>query len=82
MQLDQNPFFRKTITPWYDSTFACRTLIWTMALVFFFAVGGLVVAAYTPEFSNHLWFPAMLGALAGFLMIKVSVRLKTRAGHD
>lgn len=81
MQLDQDPFFRKTITPWYDSTFACRTLIWTMALVFCFAVGGGIVAAYTPGFSKHLWFPVMLGALAGFLMIKVWFRLKTRDGN-
>lgn len=82
MQLDQNPYFRKSITPWYDSTFACRILIWSMALVFCFSLGGVVVAAYTSEFSKHLWFPVLLGALAGFLVIKVLLRLKARDRHD
>jgi hypothetical protein len=27
MQLDQNPFFRKQITSWYDSNFACWTIM-------------------------------------------------------
>jgi len=59
MQLDQNPFFRKTITPWYDSIFACRILIWCMAIVFCFALAGGVVAAGHSEFSKHIWFPCM-----------------------
>ena len=50
MQLDQNPFFRKTITPWYDSNFTCWALIWAMGVVFCFAVGGIIVASNDPRF--------------------------------
>ncbi|MCG8618390.1 MAG: hypothetical protein MI802_19405 [Desulfobacterales bacterium] len=82
MQLDQNPFFRKTITPWYDSNLACRLLIAAMCIVFSFALGGLIVASGTPEFSPHTWFPGMLCFLSGFLVAKIWLRLRARARHD
>jgi len=82
MQLDQSPFFRKTITPWYDSTFACRALIWGMAVVFCFALGGIFVAGGDPQFSKHTWFPSMLAGLSGFLVVKIYFRLRARAAHD
>ena len=82
MQLDQNPFFRKTITPWYDSTVACWMRIAAMTVVFCFAVGGVVVASGNPEFSPHGWFPGMLCGLSGFLVVKVYLRLRHRAGSD
>jgi hypothetical protein len=82
MQLDQNPFFRKAITPWYDSTFACWVLIASMAPVFAFAVGGILVATADPGFSPHTWFPATLGGLSVFLAVKVWFRLQNRSRHD
>ncbi|WDP91251.1 MAG: hypothetical protein HUN04_16730 [Desulfobacter sp.] len=82
MQLDQNPFFRKNITPWYDSTFACGVLIFAMLLVFCFALGGVAVAGSDPRFAQHLWFPGMLGGLSGFLIIKVWLRLRARARQE
>ena len=82
MQLDQNPFFRKPITPWYDSNFACWTLISAMGVVFCFAVGGNIVATGDTGFSEHIWFPGMLCFLSGFLVIKIWFRLRTRAGND
>ena len=82
MQLDQNPFFRKTITPWYDSNFACWVLIAAMGVVVLFAVGGIIVAGNHDPYSAHIWFPAMLGGVAGFLIIKVYLRLRSRARND
>lgn len=78
MQLDQNPFFRKTITPWYDSTFACWLLIVGMLLVFLFALAGIMVATEEPDFDRHAWFPGFLAFLSGFLVVKVYIRLKRR----
>ncbi|MDD9302430.1 MAG: hypothetical protein HUK40_08825 [Desulfobacter sp.] len=82
MQLDQNPFFRKAIVPWYDASFACWTLIWAMVIVFGFSLGGIWVVSTTPEFSMHIWFPCMLAGLSGFLALKVYLRLQARAGND
>ena len=82
MQLDQNPFFRKPITPWYDSTFACGILIGAMLIVFCFALGGIFVAGKKSGFSPHLWFPGMRAGLAGFLVVKVYFRLRARAKND
>jgi hypothetical protein len=36
MHLEQNPFFRKTITPWYDANPACWIMIGAMIPVFFY----------------------------------------------
>ncbi len=82
MQLDQNPFFRKTITPWYDSNFTCWALIGGMGMVFCFAVGGIIVASGDPGFSLHIWFPGLLCALSGFLVIKIWFRVRARAKND
>ena len=82
MQLDQNPFFRKTITPWYDSNFACWVLIWVMVLVFCFAVGGVIVANNDLRLTPHMWFPLLLAGLSGFLAVKVLFRLRVRARTD
>ena len=82
MQLDKNPFFRKAITPWYDSNFACWVLICSMVLVFFFAVGGVIVAGDDPEFARHIWFPLFLTGLSGFLAVKVYVRLNIRIKNE
>ena len=79
MHLDQNPFFRKTITSWYDSTFACWLLIGGMVLVFVFALAGIIVATGEPNFERHAWFPGFLALLAGFLVVKVYLRLRARS---
>ena len=79
MQLDQNPFFRKTITPWYDSNFTCWCLIAAMLCVFAFALYGIFIASSHPYFQQHVWFPGFLAALSGFLVVKVFIRLRHRA---
>jgi uncharacterized membrane protein YbhN (UPF0104 family) len=82
MQLDQNPFFRKAITSWYDSSFACWVVIVMMFFVFVFALAGVIVALGEPDFGEHLWFPGFLTFLSGFLVLKVFIRLKIRSKND
>jgi uncharacterized Tic20 family protein len=79
MQLDQNPFFRKVITPWYDSLFACWSLIVMMVVVFVFALAGIILAAGDAAFGEHIWFPQFLALLSGFLVVKVFIRIRTRS---
>ncbi|WP_022666489.1 hypothetical protein [Desulfospira joergensenii] len=76
MQLDQNPYFRKVITPWYDSNFACWVLIVFMVLVFFFALSGMGVASVQAQ--EHAWFPGLLAFLSFYLVLKVFFRVKQR----
>jgi hypothetical protein len=82
MQLDQNPFFRKAITSWYDSNLACWLLILLMLFVFVFALAGVIVAGGEPDFVEHIWFPGFLVFLSGCLMIKVFFRLRARSKND
>lgn len=78
MQLDQNPYFRKSITPWYDSNFACWTLIIIMTFVFIFALSGIFVVSGNPDFQDHIWFPIFLAFSSLFLVAKIFLRLRRR----
>jgi len=82
MQLDQNLFFRKPITPWYDATFACWVLIVFMIFVFAFAIAGVIVGSSNPDFQEHVWFPGFLAYLSLFLVIKILLRLKRRSKNS
>ncbi|MFH2058781.1 MAG: hypothetical protein ABIJ59_07765 [Pseudomonadota bacterium] len=82
MQLDPNPFFRKTITPWYDSNFTCWSLIIFMVFIFAFALSGILTGLGTPEFQKHIWFPAFLAVLSLFLAIKIFLRLRRRSKNN
>ncbi|MBC2704710.1 hypothetical protein [Desulfobacula sp.] len=82
MQLDQNPFFRKTITPWYDSNFACWTLITILFFVFVFAIAGIFVGSDNQNFHEHVWFPGFLAFLSLFVVVKIFLRLKKRSKND
>ncbi len=79
MQLDQNPFFRKPITSWYDSNFVCWTVMVMMVFVFIFAVAGIIVGSTTPEFQEYVWFPTVLCISSLFLVLKIALRLKYRS---
>jgi hypothetical protein len=79
MQLDQSPFFRKAITPWYDSTFFCWVLILFMVIVFGFALAGVAVALGEGTFRPHAWFPWFLAFLSGGLAAKIFIRLRRRS---
>ncbi|MEN8211416.1 MAG: hypothetical protein ABFR31_06835 [Thermodesulfobacteriota bacterium] len=82
MLLDPNPFFRKAITPWYDSNIICQTLIIFMLFVFVFAIFGIVVAFNNIYFIEHVWFPCFLAFLSLFLVIKIFLRLRKRFQTD
>ncbi|MBT6338442.1 MAG: hypothetical protein HOJ48_04005 [Desulfobacula sp.] len=82
MQIDQNPFFRKTITSWYDSNFVCRTLIVVLIFVFVFAITGVFVGSGNPNFQEHVWFPALLAFLSLFLVIIIFLRVKRRSKNN
>ncbi|HKJ97854.1 MAG TPA: hypothetical protein VJ959_02940 [Desulfotignum sp.] len=82
MHLDQNPFFRKTITPWYDSSPACWILMGFLFLVFAFALTGIAVASADPALEEHVWFPGLLAFLAFFLKMKIFLRMRRRFRND
>ncbi len=82
MQLDPNPYFRKAITPWYDSNFSCWVLITILIFVFAFALSGVFVGLATPEFQKHVWFPSFLTFLSLFLLIKIFLRLRRRSKNN
>lgn len=82
MLFQKTLFFRKPITPWYDSNAACWLLIVIMVSVFIFAVMGIFVGAGLAEFLPHLWFPGLLAVLSGFLVVKVFLRVRKRSRPD
>jgi len=79
MQLDQNPFFRKPITSWYDSNFTCWTVMVLMIFVFIFALAGIIVGSGTGEFQEYVWFPTLLSFFSLFLVLKIALRLRRRS---
>jgi hypothetical protein len=70
MSLDPDPIFRKVIVPWYETKGVCWTLIVSMALVLFFGMAGVSVAALTPGYRGFMWVPILLIVLS--LMVIVS----------
>lgn len=82
MQLDKTPFFRKAITPWHDSNFACGIIIAILFLIFAFAIAGIMVGSSNPNFVQHAWFPGLLAFLSFFLAVKILLRLRKRAQSD
>jgi cytochrome c biogenesis protein CcdA len=82
MQLDHNPFFRKPITSWYDSNFACWTVMVLMGFVFIFAVAGIIVGSTTNEFHEYVWLPIFLSVSSLFLVLKIALRIRQRSKND
>ncbi|OGR11195.1 MAG: hypothetical protein A3J85_07730 [Desulfobacula sp. RIFOXYA12_FULL_46_16] len=79
MQLDQNPFFRKPITTWYDSNFACWATMIMMIFIFIFAMAGIIVGSGTEGFREYVWFPTLLSFLCLCLVLKIALRIKNRS---
>ncbi len=78
MQLDQNSFYRNKITPWYDSNSVCWIFIVLSAVVFFFGLTGIMVAATNPHYKAYLWLPYLLSGLSLIIIIKIIFRLIKR----
>lgn len=78
MELDKSPFFRRIITPWYDSDPVCWILILWALSVLIFTLVGLEIAISTPPLNRYIWFPSMLAGLSLILIISVTFRMIRR----
>lgn len=78
MQLDQSSFYRNVIIPWYDSSTVCHSTLLFLGVVLAFAGVGIWVAMTEGNYAAHVWFPATLAGLAGFVMVKTVLRLINR----
>lgn len=79
--MDQNPFFRKIIVPWYDSDTACYIVIAGMGLIMFFGFTGVSVARENPATQAHIWVPWLLIVLSAVVIISTLIRLAKRYFH-
>jgi len=78
MRIDQNPLFRKTIIPWYDSEAVCIGVIVFMLIVFFFGVIGISVARKNAEYHGHVWMAVLLVVMSGGVIFSTVSRLIKR----
>ena len=78
MLIEQKPFFRKVIIPWYDSETACLILIVFMFLVCLFGFAGISVARENVEYNQYIWIAVLLVVLSGVVIISTTIRLIKR----
>ncbi|MCK5312626.1 MAG: hypothetical protein KAJ62_10980 [Desulfobacteraceae bacterium] len=78
MKLDQNPFFRKAIIPWYESNLSCWIFITICTLALIFSMIGIRVALVDQAFTGFVWLPSLMAFLSLFVLIKILIRLITR----
>ncbi|MBU0768000.1 MAG: hypothetical protein KJ687_02750 [Proteobacteria bacterium] len=78
MRIDQNPLFRKTIIPWYDSEAVCIGVIVFMLIVFFFGAVGISVARETAEYHGYVWIAVLLVVMSGGIVFSTIIRLMKR----
>lgn len=78
MHIDQNPVFRKSIVPWYDSEGACFVFIGFMFIVFLFGVVGILTAREAVEYHSSTWVAVLLAVMSGGVIISTTIRLIKR----
>ncbi len=78
MRLDQNPFFRRAIIPWYDSNLACSIFIAISVCALIFSLVGIKVALENSDFVSFVWLPSVMVILSLFVMIKIMLKLIKR----
>ena len=81
MRMDQNPFFRKIIVPWYDSDTACYIVIVCMAVIIFFGFTGVFAARETYDTPSRIWIPVLLIVLGAGVILSTLIRLLKRYLH-
>lgn len=82
MKFEKHPFFRKVITPWYDSDPLCWTVAALSFVVFAFSIVGVKVSIQAEGCLGYIWFPLLLGTLSFFLFLKIVIRVtKRRKAH-
>jgi len=79
--MDQNPFFRKIIVPWYDSDMACYIVIVCMGIIIFFGFTGISVSRENSVVHAHIWMPVLLIVLSTGVIISTLIRLAKRYLH-
>lgn len=78
MRLDQNPFFRKAIIPWYESNASCWIFIIISFFALIFSLIGTRVAFMNQGFTGFAWLPSLISFLSLFVMVKIIVKLIRR----
>lgn len=78
MRLDQNPFFRKIIVPWYDSDTACYIVIGCLLIILFFGFSGISVALENTANRAHIWIPVALVIMCAGVIVSTAIRLTKR----
>ena len=78
MRIDQNPVFRKTIVPWYDSESVCIGVIVFMLIVFLFGFVGISVAREKVEYYGYVWIAVLLVVMSGIVIFSTTIRLIKR----
>ncbi|MBW2602693.1 MAG: hypothetical protein JRE28_00045 [Deltaproteobacteria bacterium] len=78
MRIDQNPLFRRTIIPWYDSEAVCIGVVVLMIIVFFFGVVGISVARESAEYHGYVWIAVLLVVMSGLVIFSTIIRLIKR----
>jgi hypothetical protein len=86
MKLDQNPFFRRVVIPWYDSDLSCLLISIFTALVFFFSAVGVNVALEHERYHRHCWVPLLLMFLSSIVLganlIRILIRMAKRRAEE
>lgn len=78
MRIEQNPVFRKSIVPWYDSEAVCIGVIVFMLIVFLFGFVGISVAREKVEYYGYVWIAVLLVVMSGIVIFSTTVRLIKR----
>ena len=78
MRLTQNPLFRRTITPWYDSSAACVAVLVFTVVVAGFSFVGINVAEGDPAYRGYVWLPLLLLLLSLAVSASTIIRLVQR----
>jgi hypothetical protein len=78
MRIDQNPLFRKSIIPWYDSEAVCIGIIIFMLIVFVFGCIGISVSREDAEFHGYVWIAVLLVVMSGWVILTSTIRLIKR----
>ncbi len=74
LELD-DPVFRETIIPWYDSDGVCFSLIGFMGIVFIFGLFGIASAIEKVEYQQYLWVPVGVSMMSVYVGISIGLRL-------
>jgi ABC-type transport system involved in multi-copper enzyme maturation permease subunit len=75
MRIDQNPLFRKSISPWYDCEAVCIAIVIFMLIVFVFGCIGISVARQEAQFNGYVWIAVLLVVMSGVVILSTIIRL-------